>query len=310
MTGIIMVTFLGNALSQQPFRTAIKVNIKDDPAAAKKIQTNVSQFFYAISRAFYSTNKKITYATVSISPEARKNLDTIFKSNSFRCKVDTLVCEGLMLADGRGYELRNIPIIDLKNAVHQIILDFDNSGAVTDMLFSNDALIYKISNITAQIDNDRLSIIKTFMENFRTAYNRKDTSYLRLMFSNDALIITGKVLTSMNKPTFELPPSIVYKVQTKEEYFKSLAMVFKRNEYINIKFDSIMIVKHDTYNDYYGVSVKQFWNSSYYNDIGYVFLLIQFRNQTDVNPIIHLRAWQPVNRFGIYSVDIEPKDRY
>jgi hypothetical protein len=41
----------------------------------------------------------------------------------------------------------------------------------------------------------------------------------------------------------------------------------------------------------YGVTLKQDWKSSMYSDKGYVFLLIDYRNEQE--PIITVRTWQP-----------------
>ena len=37
--------------------------------------------------------------------------------------------------------------------------------------------------------------------------------------------------------------------------------------------------------------MKQGWRSDTYSDIGYVFLLIDFKDE--MNPMIHVRTWQP-----------------
>jgi hypothetical protein len=41
----------------------------------------------------------------------------------------------------------------------------------------------------------------------------------------------------------------------------------------------------------YGVTLKQDWKSSKYADKGYVFLLIDYRNEQE--PVITVRTWQP-----------------
>ena len=41
----------------------------------------------------------------------------------------------------------------------------------------------------------------------------------------------------------------------------------------------------------YGVTMKQYWNSSTYSDVGYLFLMINFENE--LQPTIEVRTWQP-----------------
>ena len=138
-------------------------------------------------------------------------------------------------------------------------------------------------------------MIINFVENFRTAYNRKDIKMLNSVFSDKALIITGKVITE--KPNSDVERmtlannKVVYINQTKQEYLRKLAGVFKITKYINVKFDDIEVVQHPKFDDVYGVTLKQYWHTDRYSDEGYLFLLVDFRD-TD-NPQIQVRTWQP-----------------
>ena len=142
----------------------------------------------------------------------------------------------------------------------------------------------------------RRAIILDFIENFRTAYNRKDTVLLKKVYSDDALIITGKVIQvkeqngDLMQKNFS-KEKVVYQKQTKTEYINKLKKIFAANSYINIKFEDIEVVQHEKYSNYYGVTIKQYWNTTRYIDIGYLFLIIDF--QEEANPIIHVRTWQP-----------------
>ena len=90
---------------------------------------------------------------------------------------------------------------------------------------------------------------------------------------------------NLNSPRFEKV------IKTKSEYIKSLRRVFEINQTIKVDFSDVKVVKHPLKPNYYGVTVKQGWSSDRYGDVGYVFLLVDFR---DYNvPIIHVRTWQP-----------------
>ena len=51
-------------------------------------------------------------------------------------------------------------------------------------------------------------------------------------------------------------------------------------------------MNHPKYPQVYGVNLKQSWTSSNYSDQGYLFLMIDFRDEK--KPVIHVRSWQPL----------------
>jgi len=141
-------------------------------------------------------------------------------------------------------------------------------------------------------DLRRRQLILGFVENFRTAYNRKDIDYLDKVFSNDALIIVGRELRSRGDG---LTPPVHYDVRTKTEYMEGLKRAFQRNQYINIKFSEIEVMQHTNQgsSNIYGVTLRQDWNTTNYSDTGWLFLMIDFKDEN--NPLIWVRTWQPIN---------------
>ena len=77
----------------------------------------------------------------------------------------------------------------------------------------------------------------------------------------------------------------------KYEYLERLKEVFKHNDFVRAIFDEINIQRHPQFEKIYGVQLKQHWQSSFYSDQGYLFLLVDFLKEDE--PIIHVRAWQP-----------------
>ena len=134
-----------------------------------------------------------------------------------------------------------------------------------------------------------------FIENFRTAYNRKDNAMLNSVFSDKALIITGRVVKE--KPNSDMTRmtlnnnKVVYIKQTKQEYLTKLAQVFKTVKYINVKFSDIEITEHPKFDNIYGVTLRQLWRTNRYQDEGFLFLMIDFRDSE--NPLIQMHTWQP-----------------
>ncbi|MFQ5824502.1 MAG: hypothetical protein ACE5JB_10640 [bacterium] len=139
--------------------------------------------------------------------------------------------------------------------------------------------------------------ILDFLEEFRTAHNRKDIDYLEKAYSDDALIIVGRVLKKQEIGNDYLASSSLgaSKIQfirlSKKEYIQRLRHVFKLNSFVRVIFDDVEIVQHKKYPDIYGIKLRQRWNSSHYSDEGYLFVMMDFMNPD--KPLIHVRAWQP-----------------
>lgn len=235
-----------------------------------------------------------------LSEQAIASLRALWANSPFRC-TETEVIEKCLQTPS-GYQVRNIPLImmplDKENyqddLYQELVVNLDRDGTISEVYFSIGMHLYsKVirSNITVT-DLRRRQVILDFVENFRTAYNRKDLPFLGQVFSDDALIITGKQIKSVkNDGGITLDKSFEYKRQTKAEYLANLKGVFSRNKVIKVIFDDIKVVKHPVKDYYYGVTLKQGWRSDTYSDVGYVFLLIDFKDE--MNPMIHVRTWQP-----------------
>lgn len=150
----------------------------------------------------------------------------------------------------------------------------------------------------------RQQILQT-VEVFRTAYCRKDLDYLKKIYSDDALIIVGKVLKEKKDLPDYLERSLLSRDKiefirlSKKQYISGLEKVFTYNAFVKVVFDSVEIIRHEKDQDLYGVTLKQNWYSSAYSDTGWVFLLWDFKDEK--NPLIYVRSWQP-ERFKDGSV--------
>lgn len=235
-----------------------------------------------------------------LSPQTVSSLTALWKNSPFRC-TETEVIERCLKTPS-GYQVRNIPLImeplDKENyqddVYQEAVVNVDGSGRISEFYFAIGLHLYsKVirSNISVT-DLRRRQIILDFVENFRTAYNRKDLDFLSQVFSDDALIITGRQIRAVKADGgITLDKSFEYKRQTKAEYIAGLKGVFSRNKVIKVIFDDIKVVKHPVKEYYYGVTLKQGWRSDSYSDVGYVFLLMDFQDED--HPMIHVRTWQP-----------------
>ncbi len=152
-------------------------------------------------------------------------------------------------------------------------------------------------------------VLTRFLENYKTAFSLKRLDYIRSIFDDNALIITGtEVKTSVyknneEKARFMDNKIIRYNRFTKNAYIKHLERCFNSNEYVNIRFANNDIVKaSEKYGEVYGIQIKQDYYSTNYGDTGYLFLYVDL-NDPD-NPIIKVRTWQPDRDpdFGLYGL--------
>ena len=140
-------------------------------------------------------------------------------------------------------------------------------------------------------------ILAEFLENYKTAYALKRLDYIRSIFDDNAVIITGKVVTRPTGVMGEMGGEylnnkyIQYTRQGKEQYLRNLERCFNSNEYINIRFANNDIIKAGAGGEVYGIQIKQDYYSTNYGDTGYLFLMVDLNNPKQ--PVIKVRSWQP-----------------
>jgi len=270
-----------------------------DEAMKKTIEKNVSDFLTACNTAIIKS-KKPNLNQDATTNDGRKRFLSIWSTSSLSCNVATVERKCLIRPAG-GYQIRDIPVTmydapeDQRN--QEIVINLTGDGKVDDVFIPIAQYTDLVSSNIEAEDIDLRVIVLSFVENFRTAYNRKDLKFIETVFSNNAVIITGKEIKQVPNSDKALRNSISaaqfeYQVNTKEQYMAKLSTVFKNNKYINVGFDSIVVIRHpNPAFPVYGVTLKQDWRSSNYSDTGYVFLLIDFEDQS--HPVITVRTWQP-----------------
>ena len=243
--------------------------------------------------------KNVKLSKDYMTSDAIDDVKLIWKSSAMTCPPMNLKCR--CLHTSTGYQVRGIPIdmveADENERRQELTVDFTPQGIINNVSISIDLHRYEelMAEKTSDLDYARRQIIINFVENFRTAYNRRDLKLINSVFSDKALIITGKVLLEKENSDTDrmsrLESKVVYIKHTKQEYLRRLQNIFKSVKYLNVKFEDIEIVQHPKYDDVYGVTLKQYWHSSGYSDEGYLFLMVDFHD-TD-NPLIQVRTWQP-----------------
>lgn len=279
-----------------------------------RMEQQVMNLLTAINRAQVAKSD-INFTGISIDDLASMSLCMLWNNVRFRCADDDIVERCLQLRANnsvRGYRVRNIAI-EMKpfdssytdDLNQEVCIDFDTTGKIMDFNISMGIKQYsRLMKEGIELDDiDRRMQIIQYVEQFRTAYNQKDIKFMENVFSDDALIITGKVVRRIPSEISVSEVVVEYTEQTKEKYLANLRNVFGKQGYINVKFDDYRIKRHGAKPNYYGVTLIQEWNSTTYSDRGIVFLVWDFTNENE--PKIHVRTWQPTetNESEIFTLN-------
>lgn len=183
-----------------------------------------------------------------------------------------------------GYEIRGIPINCYYKSLHktsceQFVFDFNENKQLIDFNLS-------VANGKCN-DQNKLEVIK-FIEKYRMAYQCRDTSTLNKIFSNKAIIISGRYLNINNNFNSDLlNKKSQYTKLDKQQFMQRQIAIFKKQKDIFIKLSNFD--NESNSNGILSMSMRQLYNSTTYSDNGFLFFIIDFRQK---NPQILLREWR------------------
>lgn len=279
----------------------VRVTISDgveNQAVKSKMENTMSDLLTEINSA-QGSNRTINFTNIKIATSVQQSLSMLWENSPFKCTDEEIVEH--CVTTGTGYQVRNIPLLmtprssrDFNESEYQeAVCSFDRQGNLVSFYLSISMNLYMnvVKNNKEITDLRRRQLILDYVEQFRTSYNTKDIKFLEQVFSDDALIITGKVIKQKPQDNIKLPEKIIYKKYSKQEYLTHLKAVFSYNNYIKVTFDEIKVMRHPVNPDFYGVTLHQGYTSSSYHDDGYLFLLWDFTDED--MPQIHVRTWQP-----------------
>ena len=288
------------------------VNVVIDDLKAKDVskqmidclQANLGRVLTEINNA-YSQHRAPSMVGLPMNEYAKRMLVTMWGSARYYCDDEELyVDEFYPLRNG--YLLRKIPVIlspndkEFKENYQEMIVEFDKQGTIVDFRLALPAWQAESMKECGVASVERAYIMEKFVEQFRTAYCTKDIDFLNKIFSDDALIVTGKVIATRASDIDKGNLKVVYNRQNKQQYLANLKRTFIRNKYVDVKFEKYdmssgggcpWLTQSKRNPNFYGVRLRQEWHSSNYSDEGIVFLLWDFTNEDE--PVIHVRTWQP-----------------
>lgn len=260
----------------------------------KSLEYSATTGFSEINNSFVNSHKP-DFDPEYAHPSFVSSVQEMWETAPFYVDETSLILKVAQRSDGN-FEMRDVPLTlhdpEGQNHFEEAVVLFTSQGKLLDIRIALPLHRYNtlLRQGDSQIDVERRQNILGFIEKFRTAYNRRDLPFITDVFSDQALIIVGHVVESTGQSSpFE--SQVRYLQFTKSEYLERLERVFHRNEWIQITFEDIEIVRHPRMGHIYGVSLVQYYSSSTYSDDGYLFLLVDFREEE--SPLIHVRTWQP-----------------
>ena len=296
---LLVITLLASANILAADKVTVRISDGIEDNVIKEKMEGVISAILTEANAAHEEKRELKYSALGIPSSVQGALSSLWDNSPF-VSMDTEIVERC-LTTGTGYQVRNIPLIlkplnptDIEEDedYQEAVVSFDKQGNLVSFYLSISMNLYMnvVRDNKEVTDLRRRQLILDYVEQFRTAYNQKDLDFLEAVFSDDALIITGKVI-KRTADGIRLPDKIEYKKQTKKEYLSRLAVVFQNNKQIRVTFDEIEVMRHPAHKDFYGVTLHQGYSSDRYHDDGYLFLLWDFRNED--YPQIHVRTWQP-----------------
>jgi len=269
----------------------------EDSSLQKKIELNLEKLLNELNSAYRSKAPKLSLSGSWFSGNFKQELDELWDHSHFFC-YQKQVKENIIHKMNTGdLSIRNIPIILQSGDTTEVKVSILNDGVFDGFSPAIPEQQYKAAmTYTSTIDLTRKEIILDFMENMKTAYIKKDIDFIERIFSDKALIIIGKKsqikeVENTDGMKMNLPKEKVEYIQiTKSQYIERLKKVFQKNSYVNVAFDRFELSKHRKLDDFYGVTLRQRWNTPTYTDVGIMFFLIQF--EKDSLPKIWVRTWQ------------------
>jgi hypothetical protein len=299
----LVLFFWGSLLCVQTYsqHTTEFLFLETAPESVKKtMQTSAKAVFAEINRAYDENKSGLALSQNDVTGDASKRIQTLWATSHFYCTETSITTR--ILKSSNGYQVRNIPVFFAQGKTdddkyQDVVIEFTAGGKINDMYIAIAPHQYaKIMGHSNEVKDLRYrQLILELVENFRTAYNRKDLPFLNNIYSDDALIITGKVLKPQKRgdaPIAANSQKVEYSVQNKKQYIAKLGRIFATNSYVNIKFDNIVVTRHEGNPSIYGVTLKQYWNTSNYSDEGWLFLIFDYEDEN--NPQIWVRTWQPL----------------
>ncbi len=284
-------------LFAQSYRTEVKfIDVPDNGVA--KMEIVLSNLISEFNRAS-EENRVPKLSQFDMTERVKKSILMLWENSSFYCSKKKVAENVSRLQICDEFEFRNIPFVftelSTDDQYHEVAISFNKSGTITGFNLCLNQNIYRavFEQYNDVSDRNRRQVILSFLEQFRTAYEKKDIDFINKLFSDDALIIVGRVISTA-KDNVKISNTEYFR-KTKSQYINDLSVAFNNAKQIKVSFDEVNLTMHPTDKDWYGIQLKQGYyaqnkSGSVYQDKGYLFLLWDFSDEK--KPQIHVRVWE------------------
>ena len=310
-------------LSAMGYSQDVKYVLTDgisDGRLKTEIELNISRLLTAINNACDRGSREINYSGIDITDKATDAIGTYWKQFHFKTEKKRYASFCVKLSGSitifhqGNIGVMVIPVAENKYSGperREVSIYLDERGKIVDFAFAKEKFEYEQVIKKGEKLNDldkRMQIIE-WCQYLQQAYCDKDIKFIDDVFSEDALILVGKLTTTRKRinDRVVLKTESTYKQLSKKEYIDGLRTAFNKNGYVNVKFDDFEVKRHFENPNFYAVSLKQVWRSSTYSDEGILFLIWDFTDED--NPKIHVRVWQHPSqkRFKVGDFNIPDK---
>lgn len=295
-----LFNFIITTLLWSQHSTTVYISAIENQDMKSRIEHNISALLTELNYAFYE-RRTPKFDKDVLTKSAENYLKRLWENQIFYCTSAEIEKNLIRRMDGN-YEIRGISfnVLTDKDTYNQEegVFILTPLGKIDDLYFGLETEQYNkfLKDGIPVKEFRRRKLILDFVEIYRTAYNRKDIQYIKEVFSDGAIIIVGKVIEKPKEANLSMEKGLGAKQvelirMNKIQYIERLKKVFKSNEVIKVGFDKIEVSQHPVHQEIYGVTLLQNWSSSNYSDQGYLFLMIDFQDES--KPIIWVRSWQP-----------------
>lgn len=247
MKHFFMTILLALAVFSTP-ASAINVKVNADPgindkAVISRIEHNLSALLTEINSA-KDADRPLSYEGLNVSAAAKETLNTLWVVAHFYCCDDEVTDR--LWNFRKSYMVRSIPLIIATDGAYgdgtyqEAVVEFDKAGNISDFRFSFGSQLGETLEKCSKgdpVDTERKLEILSWCDRLRTAYNEHNLPFMQKIFSDKALIITGRVVEETNREFGTSTQKIVYSKQNKRQYMRNLANCFKNNKWIDVQFD-------------------------------------------------------------------------
>jgi len=317
----LLLAFLLYGTSISQVRPTVTIIAGDnEPVLKQRFTTVLETVLLEMNRLKKGTGNLESIRTY-FEPQAFQVFTDFVVKNQAYTAAKSFAPQMIQRQGGAFYDIRSIRVkVNLGDTeasdIHSLVFSFSRDARIVSVRAVLQNLDYDAVLARGKSLQDTLTLrrILDFLEQFRIAYNTKNIGFLEQVYSDDALIIVGTVLKKkegtddLMRGTFLSRAKVKLIQLTKQQYIEGLRnRAFRSNAFLNVRFDDIQIIQHEKIPYIYGISCQQEWKSSSYSDQGYLFLMMDFRSETE--PVIHVRTWQPQpfedgTYVGLYDFDV------